>query len=66
MQYCMSHPEEMSKLSKLKAQITEVKGIMMDNIEKVCFCSFADKIISNCFSPNRSFISLYLVRYNVC
>lgn len=31
----MSHPEEMSKLSKLKAQITEVKGIMMDNIEKV-------------------------------
>ncbi|KAL0302356.1 UNVERIFIED_CONTAM: Vesicle-associated membrane protein [Sesamum angustifolium] len=27
--------EEMNKLSKLKAQITEVKGIMMDNIEKV-------------------------------
>ncbi|PPR92853.1 hypothetical protein GOBAR_AA27818 [Gossypium barbadense] len=35
MRYCMNHPEEMSKLSKLKAQITEVKGIMMDNIEKV-------------------------------
>ncbi|PON70302.1 Synaptobrevin [Trema orientale] len=35
MQYCMEHPEEMSKLSKLKAQISEVKGIMMDNIEKV-------------------------------
>ncbi|XP_016457065.2 vesicle-associated membrane protein 727 [Nicotiana tabacum] len=35
MEYCMSHPDEMSKLSKLKAQITEVKGIMMDNIEKV-------------------------------
>ncbi|XP_043693126.1 vesicle-associated membrane protein 727 isoform X2 [Telopea speciosissima] len=35
MQYCMSHPEEISKLSKLKAQITEVKGVMMDNIEKV-------------------------------
>ncbi|KAI4384084.1 hypothetical protein MLD38_009851 [Melastoma candidum] len=35
MQYCMTHPEEMSKLSKLKAQITEVKGIMMDNVEKV-------------------------------
>ncbi|GAA0138978.1 SNARE protein [Lithospermum erythrorhizon] len=35
MQYCLSHPEEMSKLSKLKAQVTEVKGIMMDNIEKV-------------------------------
>eukprot|EP00262_Sarcandra_glabra_P018372 TRINITY_DN655_c0_g2_i1.p1 TRINITY_DN655_c0_g2~~TRINITY_DN655_c0_g2_i1.p1 ORF type:complete len:238 (-),score=49.81 TRINITY_DN655_c0_g2_i1:283-996(-) len=35
MHYCMNHPEEMGKLSKLKAQITEVKGIMMDNIEKV-------------------------------
>ena len=35
MDYCMNHPEEISKLSKLKAQITEVKGIMMDNIEKV-------------------------------
>jgi len=35
MQYCMSHPEEMSKLAKVKAQIAEVKGIMMDNIEKV-------------------------------
>ncbi|KAL2548993.1 Vesicle-associated membrane protein [Forsythia ovata] len=35
MQYCMNHPEEISKLSRLKAQITEVKGIMMDNIEKV-------------------------------
>ncbi|KAF5199732.1 Vesicle-associated membrane protein [Thalictrum thalictroides] len=35
MEYCTSHPEEISKLSKLKAQITEVKGIMIDNIEKV-------------------------------
>ncbi|XP_047316188.1 vesicle-associated membrane protein 727 [Impatiens glandulifera] len=35
MQYCMNHPDEISKLSKLKSQITEVKGIMMDNIEKV-------------------------------
>ncbi|XP_052185037.1 vesicle-associated membrane protein 727 [Diospyros lotus] len=35
MQYCVNHPDEISKLSKLKAQITEVKGIMMDNIEKV-------------------------------
>lgn len=31
----MNHPEEISKMSKLKAQVTEVKGIMMDNIEKV-------------------------------
>ncbi|KAG6468762.1 hypothetical protein ZIOFF_073455 [Zingiber officinale] len=37
MEYCINHPEEMSKLSKLKAHITEVKGIMMDNIEKVSY-----------------------------
>ncbi|KAF5175649.1 Vesicle-associated membrane protein [Thalictrum thalictroides] len=35
MEYCMSHPEEISKISKIKAQMTEVKGIMMDNIDKV-------------------------------
>lgn len=35
MQYCVNHPEEISKLSKVKAHLSEVKGIMMDNIEKV-------------------------------
>lgn len=35
MQYCMDHPEEISRLSKVKAQVSEVKGIMMENIEKV-------------------------------
>ncbi|KAJ0914928.1 putative Longin domain-containing protein [Helianthus annuus] len=34
MQYCMDHREEMSKVSKVKAQVTEVKGVMMENIEK--------------------------------
>jgi hypothetical protein len=35
MQYCMDHPEELSRLSKVKAQVSEVKGIMMENIDKV-------------------------------
>ena len=35
MQYCVDHPEEMNKISKIKSQVAEVKGIMMDNIEKV-------------------------------
>eukprot|EP00850_Spirogloea_muscicola_P004183 SM000017S02923 [mRNA] locus=s17:1140053:1141741:- [translate_table: standard] len=35
MQYCVEHPDEMNKLSKIKSQVSEVKGIMMDNIEKV-------------------------------
>ncbi|KAD6120007.1 hypothetical protein E3N88_11278 [Mikania micrantha] len=37
MQYCVDHPEEVSKLSKVKAQVSEVKGVMMENIEK---CSY--------------------------
>ena len=35
MNYCVEHPDEVSKVSKVKAQVSEVKNIMMDNIEKV-------------------------------
>ncbi|XP_052207106.1 putative vesicle-associated membrane protein 726 isoform X2 [Diospyros lotus] len=35
MRYCLEHPEEINKLAKVKAQVTEVKGVMMENIEKV-------------------------------
>ncbi|GAB2295715.1 hypothetical protein Dimus_029869 [Dionaea muscipula] len=35
MKYCTEHPEEISKLAKVKAQVSEVKGVMMENIEKV-------------------------------
>ncbi|KAL3620060.1 hypothetical protein CASFOL_034972 [Castilleja foliolosa] len=35
MHYCVNHPEEINKLSKVKAQVNEVKGVMMENIEKV-------------------------------
>ncbi|CAL9210446.1 unnamed protein product [Musa hybrid cultivar] len=35
MQYCVDHPEEISRLAKVKAQVSEVKGVMMENIEKV-------------------------------
>jgi vesicle-associated membrane protein 72 len=35
MQYCVDHPEEISKLAKVKAHVSEVKGVMMENIEKV-------------------------------
>ncbi|KAJ6882749.1 hypothetical protein NC651_029128 [Populus alba x Populus x berolinensis] len=35
MKYCADHPEEISKLAKVKAQVSEVKGVMMENIEKV-------------------------------
>lgn len=35
MKYCVENPEEISKIAKVKAQVSEVKGVMMDNIEKV-------------------------------
>ena len=35
MQYCVDHPEEVNKIAKVKAQVSEVKGVMMENIEKV-------------------------------
>ncbi|CDO99425.1 unnamed protein product [Coffea canephora] len=35
MKYCVDHPEEINKLAKIKAQVSEVKGVMMENIEKV-------------------------------
>jgi len=35
LQYCTDHPEEVSKLSRVKAQVEQVKSIMMENIDKV-------------------------------
>ncbi|KAL5698565.1 hypothetical protein ACHQM5_029589 [Ranunculus cassubicifolius] len=35
MQYCVDHPEEISKLENLAAQVSEVQGIMRQNIDKV-------------------------------
>ncbi|XP_004506588.1 vesicle-associated membrane protein 721-like [Cicer arietinum] len=35
MQYCVDHPEEVSKFAKVKAQVSEVKGVMLENIDKV-------------------------------
>ncbi|KAD5803667.1 hypothetical protein R6Q59_024199 [Mikania micrantha] len=35
MKYCVSHPEEIDKIAKVKAQVSEVKGVMIENIEKV-------------------------------
>ncbi|CAA2971510.1 vesicle-associated membrane 726 [Olea europaea subsp. europaea] len=35
MKFCVDHPEEIDNLAIAKAQVTEVKGVMMGNIEKV-------------------------------
>lgn len=45
MQYCVDHPEEMNKLAKVQAQISEVKGVMMENIEKVSFLIYQRLVV---------------------
>ena len=35
MQYCVDHPEESNKLMQVQAQVSEVKGVMIENIDKV-------------------------------
>ena len=35
MEYAMAHPEEINKVAKVQTQVSEVKEIMMQNIEKV-------------------------------
>lgn len=35
MEWCMAHPEELSKVAGLQKKVDEVKSIMVDNIEQV-------------------------------
>jgi vesicle-associated membrane protein 72 len=35
MEYCTANPEAISKVTRVQQQVSEVKEIMMDNIEKV-------------------------------
>ncbi|KAG0569263.1 hypothetical protein KC19_6G078200 [Ceratodon purpureus] len=35
MMFVTSHPDEITKMSRIKSQVAEVKGVMMENIEKV-------------------------------
>ena len=36
MEWCMAHPEELSKVAGLQKKVDEVKSIMVDNIEQAC------------------------------
>eukprot|EP00199_Chlamydomonas_sp_CCMP681_P006037 CAMPEP_0119106216 /NCGR_PEP_ID=MMETSP1180-20130426/3968_1 /TAXON_ID=3052 ORGANISM="Chlamydomonas cf sp, Strain CCMP681" /NCGR_SAMPLE_ID=MMETSP1180 /ASSEMBLY_ACC=CAM_ASM_000741 /LENGTH=221 /DNA_ID=CAMNT_0007091491 /DNA_START=32 /DNA_END=697 /DNA_ORIENTATION=+ len=35
MEYCMAHPEEISKVAAVQRKVNEVKDVMVENIEKV-------------------------------
>ena len=68
MQYCMDHPDEISKLAKVKAQVSEVKGVMMENIEKVwsspfCFpCCISFMFLTYCLTVYTLFLLQVLDR----
>ncbi|PRQ48825.1 hypothetical protein RchiOBHm_Chr2g0115051 [Rosa chinensis] len=49
MKYCVDHPEEINKLAKVKAHVTEVKGVMMENIEKVLDCGEKIELLAKDF-----------------
>lgn len=60
MKYIVDHAEEIEKLIKVKAQVSEVKSIMLENIDKViallhsllCLSAhFRQPIILLCFLP---------------
>ena len=34
MDYCMEHPEELSRVAGLQKKVDEVKNVMVDNIEQ--------------------------------
>ncbi|KAL3570184.1 hypothetical protein D5086_027433 [Populus alba] len=61
MQYCADHPEEISKLAKVKAQVSEVKGVMMENIEKVDYEIQLTPFGINVFTSFTVEIELHLV-----
>eukprot|EP00798_Chlamydomonas_sp_ICE-L_P012282 gene12282-15431_t len=35
MEYCMAHPDEISKIASVQKKVNDVKDVMMENIEKV-------------------------------
>lgn len=37
-QYCVDHPEDICRLAKAKAQVSEVKRVTMEDMEKVSLC----------------------------
>ena len=43
MDYCVNNPGEISKVHRVKAQVDEVKVIMVQNIEKVCYTTWVSQ-----------------------
>ncbi|KAL8149940.1 hypothetical protein AgCh_006809 [Apium graveolens] len=54
MQYCVDHPEEINKLAKVKAPVSEVEVVMMENIEKLR--DFGNYFCAECISKSFRFL----------
>lgn len=56
MQYCVEHPEEVSKLVKVKAQVSQVQDVMMQNIDQVYIWTIVNlSIKKDTLQPNETF-----------
>ncbi|KAL8134457.1 hypothetical protein AgCh_009468 [Apium graveolens] len=51
MQYCIDHPEEINKLAKLKAPVSEVEVVMMENIKKNMYIANVRKVVVAGLAP---------------
>lgn len=55
MQYCVEHPEEVSKLVKVKAQVSQVQDVMMQNIDQVYIWTIVNlSIKKDTLQPNET------------
>jgi len=60
MRYCVEHPEEVSKLAKVKAQVSQVKGVMMENIDKVLHWLLHILILTPLWLSNKIALTLHI------
>lgn len=51
MQYIIDHADEIEKLLKVKAQVSEVKSIMLENIDKVSQIPFLSYALLHIYCP---------------
>ena len=64
MKYIIEHAEEIEKLIKVKAQVSEVKSIMLENIDKVKN-TFREHMVTFSGIVNIFHFCLWCVSYNL-
>lgn len=62
MKYIVDHADEIDKLIKVKAQVSEVKSIMLENIDKVNQLSAETTQLLSCTINFRSIQKCFMVK----